>query len=384
MLRDTITYVWLQQMFFRALLSTDGELNEQVMTGSIAYSLCRPVDQYAWWLSRSLAHTKPSDKDRLQKAYNNLQNLYKYGKRDTLKLLDFATVQELFSASKAKDPKKKKKPPKPNPDDPENTESEGTESAPIRPKELKQLISDAIVNGDDDDLANAKELLGELKKHFDTETEENSDSVPPIGGIFEDRTIVIENHQSDLRKLVGKVCSESAWGGLLETEESVLKDAISADIKSFRAFNPLDPDTMIAFKGGIDGSQALFSFITQFDAQFKAKGIETAEYFGPIIESLVDCRTKLIKNIDMIMYYPVLSFGVDTEARHNLLSYIDAWAKLYHAFCINEPTMRQISAGGTSFVARAILLLDVLYVKTPKEWKGILLPIHPLYIEGCS
>lgn len=331
-------------------------------------------------LSRSLAHTKPSDKDRLQKAYNNLQNLYKYGKRDTLKLLDFATVQELFSASKAKDPKKKKKPPKPNPDDPENTESEGTESAPIRPKELKQLISDAIVNGDDDDLANAKELLGELKKHFDTETEENSDSVPPIGGIFEDRTIVIENHQSDLRKLVGKVCSESAWGGLLETEESVLKDAISADIKSFRAFNPLDPDTMIAFKGGIDGSQALFSFITQFDAQFKAKGIETAEYFGPIIESLVDCRTKLIKNIDMIMYYPVLSFGVDTEARHNLLSYIDAWAKLYHAFCINEPTMRQISAGGTSFVARAILLLDVLYVKTPKEWKGILLPIHPLYL----
>lgn len=54
-LGDMITYVWLQQMFFRALLSTDGELNEQVMTGAIAYSLCRPVDQYAWWLSRSLA-----------------------------------------------------------------------------------------------------------------------------------------------------------------------------------------------------------------------------------------------------------------------------------------------------------------------------------------
>ncbi|MBR4081167.1 MAG: ABC-2 family transporter protein [Clostridia bacterium] len=54
-LQDMITYVWLQQMFFRALLSTDGELNEQVMSGSIVYALCRPVDQYAWWLSRSLA-----------------------------------------------------------------------------------------------------------------------------------------------------------------------------------------------------------------------------------------------------------------------------------------------------------------------------------------
>lgn len=331
-------------------------------------------------LSRSLARTKPADKERLQKAYNNLQNLYKYGKRDTLRLLDFATVQELFSASKANDVKKKKDPKNQNPDDPNDTTEDITESSPIRPKELKQLISEAIVNGDEDDLANARELLGALKKHFDTETEENADGVPAIGGIFEDRTIVIENQQSDLRRLVGKVCNETSWGGLLETEESVLKDAISADIKSFRAFNPQDSDTMIAFKGGIDGNQALFSFISQFDAQFKAKGIETAEHFGPIIESLVDYRTKLIKNLDMTMYYPVLSFGVDEEARQNLLSYIEAWAKLYHAFCINEPTMRQISAGGTSFVARALLLLDVLYVKTPKEWKGILLPIHPLYL----
>lgn len=328
-------------------------------------------------LSRSLARTKPADKERLQKAYSHLQNLYKYGKRETLKLLDFATVQELFSASKATEAKKKKDPKKPNPDTPPE---DITDSSPIRPKELKKLISDAIVTGDEEDLANVRDLLGELKKHFDPENEENADSIPTIGGIFDDRTILIDNHQSDLRKLVGKVCSDAAWGGLLETEESVLKDAISADIKSFRAFNPEDSDTMIAFKGGIDGNQALFSFITQFDAQFEAKGIETAERFGPIVTELVEFRKKLIKNLDMIMYYPVLSFGADEEARANLLGYIDAWARLYHAFCVNEPTMRQISAGGTSFVARALLLLDVLYVKTPKEWKGILLPVHPLYL----
>lgn len=50
-------------------------------------------------LSRSLARTKPGDKDRLQKAYHSLQSLYKYGKRETLKDLDLETVQELFSAS---------------------------------------------------------------------------------------------------------------------------------------------------------------------------------------------------------------------------------------------------------------------------------------------
>lgn len=332
-------------------------------------------------LSRSLARTKGEDRARLQNAYNLLQNLYKYGNRDTLRQLDFATVQELFSASKANESKKKKKNPPKTPegtgiDTPDVT----SEAAPIRPKELGQLISDAIVNGDEEDTAAVKELLEELKKHFDPETEENNDSIPTISGVFDDRTIVIENHQSDLRKLVGTVCNETAWGGLMETEESVLKDAISADIKSFSPFNPVGPESMVAFHGGIDGSQSLFDFITQFDAQFKAKNIETVEMFIPIIEELLTLRGKLLSNLDMIMYYPVLSFGVDEEARQTLIGYIEAWAKLYHAFSINEPVMREMSPSSTSFIARALLLLDVLYVKTPKEWKAILLPLHPIFL----
>ncbi len=54
-LRDTVSYVWLQQAFFRALLATDGELRDQVLTGGLAYTLIRPVDQHLWWTSRALA-----------------------------------------------------------------------------------------------------------------------------------------------------------------------------------------------------------------------------------------------------------------------------------------------------------------------------------------
>lgn len=331
-------------------------------------------------LSRSLARTKGDDRVRLQNAYNLLQNLYKYGNRDTLRKLNFATVQELFSASKANESKKKRNPPRTSDGVETDTPDITSEAAPIRPKELGHLISDAIVNGDEEDIAAVKELLRELKKHFDPETEENNDSIPTISGVFDDRTIVIENHQSDLRKLVGTVCNKIAWGGLLETEESVLKDAISADIKSFSPFNPVSIESMVAFHGGIDGSQSLFDFITQFDAQFKAKNIETAELFIPIIEELLTLRGKLLSNLDMIMYYPVLSFGVDEEARQTLIGYIEAWAKLYHAFNINEPAMREMSPSSTSFIARALLLLDVLYVETPKEWKAILLPLHPIFL----
>lgn len=329
-------------------------------------------------LSRSLVGIKGDDRDRLQNAYNLLQNLYKYGNQDALRQLDFATVQELFSASKTKKAKKKIT---------EKLDKNGidisgvtTESAPIRSKELNELVSGAIVNGDEDDISAVKELLEELKKHYDSETEENNDSIPTIGGVFDDRTIVIENHQSDLRKLVGTVCNETAWGGLMETEESVLKDAISADIKSFSSFNPVSNESMVAFHGGIEGSQSLFDFIAQFDDQFKIKGIETAEPFIPIIRELLTLRGKLLSNLDLIMYYPVLNFGADEDACQTLIAYIETWAKLYHAFCINEPSMREMSSNSTSFIARVLLLLDVLYVKTPKEWKAILLPLHPIYL----
>jgi hypothetical protein len=329
-------------------------------------------------LSRSLARTKGKDRDRLQNAYTTLQNLYKYGKRSTLQELDYDTVQELFSASKATENKKKKGEANPNP---EGNEGDSNDSTPIRPKELGMLVSDAIVSGDDESLENVRELLGEIKKHFDLETEDNDDSIPTIGGIFEDRNIVIDNHQSDLRKIVGRVCNETAWGGLLETEETVLKDAISADIKSFDAFDPIDADSLVSFKGGIDGNITLFDFIIQFDRKFDSKGIETAERFKPIIDSLVELRKRLLKNLDLIMYYPVLTFGADEEIRKDMLEYLDVWARLYSAFCKNEPVMREISAGSTSFIARALLLLDVLYVKTAKkEYKGVLLPMNPIYL----
>ena len=186
-------------------------------------------------LSRSLARTKAGDKDRLQKAYHSLQTLYKYGKKETLRDLDLETVQELFSASQKKSKKKDKTPPTENGDTPEVT----VENTPIRPKELDNLISDAIVFGEEEELENIQELLKELSKHYNPETEENDDEIPPVGGIFEDRNIVLESHQNDLRKLVGKFCNLSSWGGLMETDESVLKDAISADITDSKFFDPV-------------------------------------------------------------------------------------------------------------------------------------------------
>lgn len=54
-LAGTITYVWMQQLCFRTLISNEPELNERVLSGGIVYDLCRPLDPWGWWFSRAVA-----------------------------------------------------------------------------------------------------------------------------------------------------------------------------------------------------------------------------------------------------------------------------------------------------------------------------------------
>ena len=49
------SYVWLQQAFFRMLLSSDAELADKIRTGDIAYDLCRPLNLYGFYYMRILA-----------------------------------------------------------------------------------------------------------------------------------------------------------------------------------------------------------------------------------------------------------------------------------------------------------------------------------------
>ena len=55
MLQETVNYVWIQQMFFRMMFSADGELSNLILTGGVAYTMIRPVDQHTYWLMREIA-----------------------------------------------------------------------------------------------------------------------------------------------------------------------------------------------------------------------------------------------------------------------------------------------------------------------------------------
>ena len=54
-LDHVVTYVWLQQAFFRMLLASDPDLLDKIRTGGIAYDLCRPVSLYGFYYARIMA-----------------------------------------------------------------------------------------------------------------------------------------------------------------------------------------------------------------------------------------------------------------------------------------------------------------------------------------
>lgn len=319
-------------------------------------------------ISRALTKSAKENNSELQDAYRNLQEYFKYGRKETLQHLSYNIVQQLFVAQK---PAKRRKDngeitPDPDPD---------PVVQPLRTRDLEKMIAEIIVEPTDEAMETLHEFLNELDKRFDESNEENKDHFPSIGGVFENRPIVLENHNTQFRKIVGTACNADAWGGVMTTEEGVLRDAMFSDFESFSPFFPTGKDNHTSF----DGS-TLFDFIKRFDEQFKDKKIEQAEPFEPILARMVDARQMLLKKLDLVMYFPVLSFGIDEDLGKALDDYMLAWTDLLRAYCRNEIAMHEISPKGTVFIARSLILLDVLYVKTPTEWKGVLLPTHPLYL----
>lgn len=53
----TASYIWLQQAFlaFYAAWMMENEIFDCILNGNLAYELCRPVDIYGMWFSRSMA-----------------------------------------------------------------------------------------------------------------------------------------------------------------------------------------------------------------------------------------------------------------------------------------------------------------------------------------
>jgi hypothetical protein len=314
-------------------------------------------------MSSTLAKAKAKDRDRYQTAYRNLQNFFKYGDNKVLKELDFSDVRDLLIAAKTVKNDKK------------NTSgggSGGSTEKVIHEKELNEIIARCIVLDFENNKDYLIELLEKIQEHFNTGDTE----IDPIDGEFENRKIVLDKHDTPLPKLVRQYCSQDKWGGIMETDENSLRESITGSILSNNYFRPEFADSITTYD-----NTPLFELLRRFDIEFKTRGLTNiTDDFSPIISDIISCRETLLDNLEIIMYFPALIFKMDENLKTFLYMYIEKWTELLFVFNKNESTMYTISHNITKAIARSLLLLDVLFIKTPNEYKGILLPFHPLFL----
>ena len=48
-IESVVTYVWLQQAFFRMMFGTDSDLLDKISSGDISYDMCRPINMYGFY-----------------------------------------------------------------------------------------------------------------------------------------------------------------------------------------------------------------------------------------------------------------------------------------------------------------------------------------------
>ncbi len=317
-------------------------------------------------LSHSLVVVNKKDKLILQNTYKNLQKYFKYGEKKILKEMDLEIVEQLFSATKKQDPDNNKK--KQNDDD---------VNKPVKQREFDDTVADVVVSGDESKIQELQDIYEYLKNRYENE-DDNGTEIPSNDELFGGRNIVLDNLQvSPFRKLIGTVCSQEVWGGLIKTSEKVLKDIVSTEYESFSRFNP-DSTESCLFYGNGNEKTTIFDLMCKFDSLLSHKNTRS---FFEIIKDIKEHRSFLSSKIDLLMYQPILAFGIDKEIREHLYKYIETWAELYKAFCEEENEMRAKSSESTLFIGHALLNLDILFIHTAnEEWKGILLPLHPLYL----
>lgn len=321
-------------------------------------------------LSKSLVLANDQDKAELQKAYRRVEEYSQYGTRELLKGLDYSIVNNLLSATK---PKINIQPVPIPPQDPDTDDPDIIDTPPAPKKTLKQkdvddTIIDQLLFGKDEGLEDIKDLYEALKEGYSDESKTKV-TITNAGSTFKDSPIELDIPQDNLRKLVGILCNENAWGGILEVKDVVLKDAISSS-STPDIFSPFSTPSY-----PVD-HRSLYDFLKEFDSSFAFD-----ESFTELFDTIVETRKKICGYIDFLMYNPYILLASNKEVRDTLALYVETWEKIYEVYNLHYHEMAEKSSGPTTFIGRALIALDVLYVHTgDKKWKGMLLPTHPLYL----
>lgn len=330
-------------------------------------------------MSSVLAKAQGSKQAGLRSAFKDLMEFFRRGGNDILQRLDVATVEQLLRAGR----------PLPssgaataaaldNVDDADTVDTADTDEngepagapppdKPLRGRALVEAVAQLAVRNDKEAEQGLREFGESYRRNLDDPQHiEEATITPGFGG----QTLHPDMPSRELRSFMGYACRADRWGGVLETENYSIREAIRlANLEDeFTPYNPEDPSQ------GVLG-QCLFSLLRKFDDYLNPDAP-----FTDALNCFAASRSVLLKHLDLLLAYPLVLFGGYPDARQALNDYLAAYSKIIHALRQDDATLHSRDANALRYVIIEILRLDVVYIRTPTEWKAILTPLHPFHL----
>ena len=317
-------------------------------------------------MSNVLRKAIGEEQRRLHNAFIALKEFYRRGTSQALRELDISTVEQLIQSGS---PLKNPLPPSPPPDSNEGEPSNETapQQRPLRGHELEEEVATYAVSSDEEAQDALRELAILLRQKF--QDPQSTDIEVLIPGAFENRVVQVDNPQTDLRTFIGYFVASDRWGGLLHTTCHDFRDAVRRALpEDTEPYDPADPTQGVA-------GQSLFSLLRAFD-RYLPSGIA----FSPVLDRFISFRQLLLPELDLLLVNPLVLFGGSPEMREALNGYLEAYTELLSIYSKNEATLYGHDANAMRFIACELIRLEVIHIRTPKEWKAMLTPLHPFHL----
>jgi Holliday junction resolvasome RuvABC ATP-dependent DNA helicase subunit len=328
--------------------------------------MAAPPRQLASWRAAAKRISKKSEQDRRQALLDKIEAIRRAPTFETLSEVTLDEALVLFL------------PTKPEPDQTTESSKEKPEKEPRTPddEDLKDAAADALLDNKAEALTAA---LNELETAL-KECEEKDSSEVRVDTQLAGAETVRFDYKLALLNWVRAFCTETVWGGFVETQLPTLGEALDR----FESFKPpafLEPELIFQHQGR---SYSLTELLQLFDQQLQKLQVPDPG-LARAWERFAELRKQFLSDLTLLTHEPLLLFAGRPKFSSAVREYLEACAMLYSAIEEHYPQMTEIDDLFARGVLERVLALDVIQVRSEIEegqvsYKAVMLPSHPLHL----
>jgi hypothetical protein len=318
---------------------------------------------------------KAANKAELRRSLKTLEKLQDIRRDPSPENLEGLTLDD---ARKVFDPPKKVIPVE---DEKANDDVNDAPSRPLDERRMQAACADGLLDDRKEELErNADALSKGLREALDSgEGEVGDDEWQATVEVAGESQSVQGTLDRGFVSWVRHFCSESAWGGLIETPLPDLKRAL----EDFNRPDTLvlDPEKLIHQQRNEIGLTVL---LKEWDADLKGKaGADTN--LEALWHEFRQLRSQLLGSLEELTHFPLDWFSGKSSVRETAEQYLRMCGKLLGTVSGNYGAVSQKDPKWAKATLDGLLALDVVQVRHRQpdgkiSSKAVLLPTHPLHL----